>query len=681
MPAVHLIPNTKLTIGEEPAVIRGLPEGDIYFLEMIKTGEIKRYRHCDIAKMIPEGLLKVCTVKSKTLIREQTLSEKLEKDFNSLTESEKENVKRRLSYVQEYLNSGSTKRTEFGLMPLIDKISNEIKDEKPPHWTTLNRWIRDFLESHKDHRSLSRNIHKRGNRKPYYPSEVSEIMTEAIEKRYLTQQRLRPMDAWNYAVKKIYNLNEMRDKSEHLPTPSKNMMYRAINQLEPYICTARRYGQNEADKKYMCVQEGPKSTRPLQRVEIDHTILDLIIVDEQTGIPIGRPTLTVAIDHYSRMPVGLYIGYEPPGWTAVMHCLRQMILPKEEFTNSFSSLKNSWDCYGIPETLVVDNGREFHSEALETACATLGTEIQYSPRAKPWYKGSIERFFGTANSSFFHKIGGTTFSNIADKGNYKSESEAVLAMREISEFFTKWIVDVYARDFHRGIKDLPGDRWKNGVINFPVRLPSNLSDISITISAVMQRTIQRDGIEIQYLKYQSEELSGLRRRIPGKQKNPKVEIKLDPSDLSKIHVLDPESGEYIQVSAVDQDYTRNMNLFAHREIIKIANKEMAGKLDICGLAKARDGILELTNSANVTNKRKQKPKKKAARRKGIGSNQISKTGMKSVDSHEGYPRQAKISSDSPTRETIELELEETNEEFEPYQIDEEEWSSDFGLPT
>ncbi len=44
------------------------------------------------------------------------------------------------------------------------------------------------------------------------------------------------------------------------------------------------------------VRPGPSVTRPLERVELDHTPLDLIVVDEEDRLPIGRPTVTLALD-------------------------------------------------------------------------------------------------------------------------------------------------------------------------------------------------------------------------------------------------------------------------------------------------------------------------------------------------------------------------------------------------
>jgi putative transposase len=46
------------------------------------------------------------------------------------------------------------------------------------------------------------------------------------------------------------------------------------------------------------------TSRPLEIVQIDHTKVDVFVVDEETRQPMGRPWLTLAMDVSSRMVTG-----------------------------------------------------------------------------------------------------------------------------------------------------------------------------------------------------------------------------------------------------------------------------------------------------------------------------------------------------------------------------------------
>ena len=68
--------------------------------------------------------------------------------------------------------------------------------------------------------------------------------------------------------------------------------------------------------------------------------------------------------------MGFYAGFEPPSCLSVMRCLKHAILPKTYVQREFAGIKNRWECYGVPELVVVDNPAEFHSSHFERACLT-----------------------------------------------------------------------------------------------------------------------------------------------------------------------------------------------------------------------------------------------------------------------------------------------------------------------
>jgi transposase InsO family protein len=56
----------------------------------------------------------------------------------------------------------------------------------------------------------------------------------------------------------------------------------------------------------------PAAHRPLAVVQIDHTKLDLIVVDEVDRKPLARPWFTVAIDVFSRVVTGFFFRSKLP---------------------------------------------------------------------------------------------------------------------------------------------------------------------------------------------------------------------------------------------------------------------------------------------------------------------------------------------------------------------------------
>jgi hypothetical protein len=81
---------------------------------------------------------------------------------------------RRLHYVQAVFDERPRVRTRDTLSPIIERISEQIKDENPPSWTTLKRWSRIYERSGEDMRALVPAIKARGNRRAKYSGRIVE---------------------------------------------------------------------------------------------------------------------------------------------------------------------------------------------------------------------------------------------------------------------------------------------------------------------------------------------------------------------------------------------------------------------------------------------------------------------------------------------------------------------------
>jgi len=102
------------------------------------------------------------------------------------------------------------------------------------------------------------------------------------------------------------------------------------NRLDRKEFTHRRWGRRDAEKSRSPRGSGPLTSRPLERVEIDHFLCDVhLLVPYESGFHVQRPWLSVAIDHYSGAVLGYYISFAPPSSASVLALLRNAILPKQ----------------------------------------------------------------------------------------------------------------------------------------------------------------------------------------------------------------------------------------------------------------------------------------------------------------------------------------------------------------
>lgn len=98
--------------------------------------------------------------------------------------------------------------------------------------------------------------------------------------------------------------------------------------VDQYQVMRARWGRSVADNKRKPRAAGVVTTRPLERVELDHFLCDVHLVCHRTGKQLGRPWLTLAVDHFSGMVVGYHLSFAPPSAASVLACLKHAILPK-----------------------------------------------------------------------------------------------------------------------------------------------------------------------------------------------------------------------------------------------------------------------------------------------------------------------------------------------------------------
>jgi len=223
----------------------------------------------------------------------------------------------------------------------------------------------------------------------------------------------------------------------------------------------------------------------------------------------------------------------------------------------------------LPLSTCYSNGKEFIGCDLEDACDCLNITLHQVPVKAPNFKGTIEREFRTLNEGLIHKLPGTTFSNVEQRGNYDSIKNAALSLDSLEKLINIFIVDIYSQRFHRGLGGIPARVWeqKTATTGFFPRLPNSREELLVLLGRVDQRSIHAYGIEFEKLIYNCDALGPIREELKGK----KAKIKYHPGDMSTIHVYSSLSGDYIKVPAVDSTgYTSNLSLWKHRLIRKLA---------------------------------------------------------------------------------------------------------------
>lgn len=480
---------------------------------------------------------------------------------------------------------------------------------------SVYRWIDEYTESGGDIRSLIPDTEKRGgvNQSRLEP-EADAIIQDVVETHYLTREK-RTIDYIHREVAvRVEEENRVRVPAEHLEIPSRSTIARRIGGLDDEERLTAKQGKRAAKRELSQYGETTYPTLPLERVEIDHTRADIVVIDDQDLLPLGRLTLTYCLDTATRHPLGYYLGFEPPSYLTVMECLYHAICPKGDIREEYGT-EHDWQIYGIPYTLVIDNGKEFIGQDLEDACNLLGIILQNTPVRTPHFKAAVERMFGTLNTGLLHTLPGTTFSNVGQRNDYDSLKQACISLSELDKMMHIFLVDIYAENFHRGVQGIPARLWEQATEGgfFP-RMPPSAEELLVLLGRVAYRTVQPYGIELNCLRYNCSKLVPLRTRMK-KRDNRRVKIKYNPSDLGHIQVYDPDEKRYLQVPALAQEYAQGLSLWKHKVIRNFALTQQ-DTVDIVALGRAQRKIQEIVEES--MERKKLSTRSKIARWRGNG---------------------------------------------------------------
>jgi putative transposase len=367
------------------------------------------------------------------------------------------------------------------------------------------------------------------------PEAVERIVADVIARQYLSRQK-RKAEA---VVREVGR----RCRAAGVKAPSANTVRARIAHLRPELVVRRREGSDAARRLEPAAGRGPEANAPLDVVQIDHTPVDLIVVDPFTRQPIGRPWLTVAIDVFSRAIVGLCLSLEAPSAVSVGLCLAHGVIDKRSWLERLG-VDADWPVQGKPRCVHVDNGAEFHSEALHRGCDVHGIRLLYRPVGTPHFGGVIERVISTF-MTMVHELPGTTFSSIAERGAYEADREAALTLAELERWLALAIAGPYHNAVHTGIDEPPLACWRRGVAQ--AGEPSPVGDpkaFLVDFLPVVRRRIQRQGIVIDHVAYFSNALIPW---IADRDRGHRFLIRRDPRDLSRIWVLPPDQDHYLEI--------------------------------------------------------------------------------------------------------------------------------------
>ena len=174
---------------------------------------------------------------------------------------------------------------------------------------------------------------------------------------------------------------------------------------------------------------------PGARYEIDATIADIYLLSKDRQRIVGRPTLYVVVDVYSRLITGFYVGFESPSYAAAMLALANAMSDKTELCRGYGYQidKEDWPSIGLPDAILADRG-ELLGHQIEYLEEAFGVRIENPPPYRGDAKGIVERHFLTLQADFKpYAPGVVTRTTVKKRGGKDYRLDATLTLEDFTK--------------------------------------------------------------------------------------------------------------------------------------------------------------------------------------------------------------------------------------------------------
>lgn len=437
---------------------------------------------------------------------ESAVSEHLEillkSDRQSLAEANK-----RLAYVQQYLD---------------DK--DAVKDF-PVSEKTVRRWVKSYrLSELANGRGYYGLIPKPNNGNGNL--KIDEESKTALENLIINDfENLTSKNGKN-----VYEKYKTECEKQGIIPASYVTFCKYVKDRPKDIQTRKRKGKRAAykyeDFYWTLDYDTPRhGERPFHIAHIDHTELDIELVDSVTGKNLGRPWLTFLIDAFTRRILALYLTFNNPSRISCMMVLRECVKRHGR----------------LPQIIIVDGGKDFSSIYFETLLAAYEVNKKTRPSAKARFGSVIERLFRTNDTQFIHNLQGNTKITKNVRQVTKSNNPKNLAVWNLGILYKRlceWAYEVYDQTEHSSLGQSPREAFAQGMLKSGERnhkyIPYDENFKMMTLPGPPKGKAKIDftrGVKINTIYYWSNEF-----RVPGVA-GKSVPVKYDPFDMGMAYAF------------------------------------------------------------------------------------------------------------------------------------------------
>lgn len=413
------------------------------------------------------------------------------------------------------------------------------------------------------------------------------------------------------------------------PTFSAELVRQLLKAEDKFVNKARLLGYLFATQDVRTVRR-LHTWYPGQRAEFDFTKYGVFLYPSTNW---NEPVLYfdgLGFDHASGV-IGSFVTTTSPSSREIVRLYKRYVMPKSTWLPAnLAEVAQSWDVFGLPHLVAIDNGTEFIANMATAVFLMSGTILLRVPPRRGDLKGTVERGINTMETRYVSRLPGYVAKVAAGlnpkytKSRERAKSEARLTLQEYEHWLAEHIVE-YNHEPHPRLKIPRIHVYRNGQELAPPLLLTGRMQQRLTFALTYDVLLTREGVEVETLKFNSDELHTAFRTYTGR-----VTVKLDPDDIRSVLVILPKYDEPIEAYLTTHSFSHcislellqmaikhNQNIseaFGNRPVVELpmqfsnilADFQQATELQISG-TNARKEIQAVTQAAALPNASRTRP--------------------------------------------------------------------------
>lgn len=296
-----------------------------------------------------------------------------------------------------------------------------------------------------------------------------------------------------------------------------NRFYKEWKEKNPLVYEFAR-SPDSAKNKYMPAigKADEKAKYKNHYWELDSTPADIICADGK------RYTILAAIDVFTRRVI-FHVAESSNSYT-ISQLLRKAIIK-----------------FGIPENVIIDNGKDYTSNHFMSVCYNLKINPIIVPPFSGDKKPHVERMFGTLSRQLFMQVPGFIGANVSQRAQIQARQsfaqkinsieawrklnssrtdeekriikdawkikkenlglrlEVLKTADELQDLLDKWVLNIYEQEKHGSLGISPVMKWNRCPIN--VKSIPDPSMLNLLLGESLTRKVGKKGIAIDGLNY------------------------------------------------------------------------------------------------------------------------------------------------------------------------------------